>query len=88
MIPYFFIHLHVKDLPLLLNIKQFFKVGNISHNKDSALYQVNSIEDLVTVIIPHFHLFPLISKKKADFLLFILAIELIRKKEHKSIEGI
>jgi hypothetical protein len=87
-IPYFFIHLHVKDLPLLLNIKQFFKVGNISHSKDSALYQVNSIEDLITVIIPHFHLFPLISKKKADFLLFILAIELIRKKEHKSIEGI
>ena len=30
----------------------------------------------------------MISKKKADFLLFKLAIELIRKKEHKSIEGI
>ena len=88
MIPYFFIHLHVKDLPILLDIKQFFKVGNISHNKDSVLYQVNSIEDIVNVIIPHFDLFPLISKKKADFLLFKLAIELIRKKEHKSIEGI
>ncbi len=88
MIPYFFIHLHAKDLPILLSIKQFFNIGGISHNKDSALYQVNSIKDLVNVIIPNFNLFPLISKKKADFLLFKLAIELISKKEHKSIEGI
>ncbi len=86
--PYFFINLHAIDLSVLLDIKQFFKVGNISHNKNSALYQVNSIDDIVNVIIPHFDLFPLISKKKADFLLFKLAIELIRKKEHKSIKGI
>ena len=87
-IPYFLIHLHAKDLPILLDIKQFFNVGIISHNKDSVLYRVNSIEDIVNRILPHFDLFPLISKKKADFLLFKLAIELIRKKEHKSIEGI
>ena len=87
-IPYFFIGLHVKDVSILLDIKQFFGVGNISRNKESALYQVNSLKDLVNVIIPHFESYPLLTKKKADFLLFKLAIELIKQKEHKNIEGI
>jgi len=43
---------------------------------------------LVDVIIPHFDLYPLYTKKKADFLLFKLAIELIKQKEHKCIEGV
>ena len=87
-IPYFFINLHIKDLSVLSEIKDFFGVGNISSNKESALYQVNSLKDLVNVIIPHFELYPLLTKKKADFLLFKLAIELIKQKEHKNIEGI
>lgn len=86
--PYFFIGLHVKDVSILLDIKQFFGVGNISRNKESALYQVNSLKDLVNVIIPHFESYPLLTKKKADFLLLKLAIELIKQKEHKNIEGI
>jgi hypothetical protein len=87
-IPYFFIHLHVKDLSILSEIKEFFGVGNISSNNKSALYQVNSLEDLINVIIPHFELYPLLTKKKADFLLFKLAIELIKQKQHKNIEGL
>lgn len=53
-----------------------------------ALYQVNSLKDLVNVIIPHFELYPLLTKKKADFWLFKLAIELIKEKQHRNIEGI
>lgn len=87
-IPYFSINLQAKDLSILLEIKEFFGVGNISSNKETALYQVNSIKDLVKVIIPHFELYPLLTKKRADFLLFRLAIELIKQKEHKNIEGI
>jgi hypothetical protein len=87
-IPYFFINLHVKDISLLLDIKDFFGVSNISSYKESVLYQVNSLKDLVNVIIPHFELYSLLTKKRADFLLFKLAIELIRQKEHKKIEGI
>lgn len=52
-----FINLHIIDLPLLLDIKKYFKVGNITQNKNSALYKVNSINDIVNVIIPHFYLF-------------------------------
>lgn len=62
-------------------------MGNIS-SKESALYQVNSLKDLDTVIIPHFELYPLLTKKRADFLLFKSAIELIKQKEHLCSEGI
>lgn len=86
--PYFLIGLHVKDVSILLDIKEFFGVGNISNNKESVLYQVNSLNDLVNVIIPHFELYPLLTNKKADFLLFKLAMELIKQKEHINIEGI
>jgi hypothetical protein len=86
--PYFLIALHVKDVSILLDIKEFFGVGNISNKKESVLYQVNSLNDLVNVIIPHFESYPLLTNKKADFLLFKLAIGLIKQKEHKNIEGI
>ena len=80
-IPYFFINLHIRDFALLSDIQQFFKVGNINRSgKNSASYKVNSVKELQDVIIPHFEQFSLISKKKADFLLFKLAIELIREK--------
>lgn len=46
-----------------------------------AVYQVQSIEELKNVIISHFDKYPLISKKRADFLLFKMAIELLIKKE-------
>lgn len=89
-IPYFFIGLHTNDINLLSEIKEFFKVGAISHsNKDSILYQINSIHDIVNVIISHFEQFPLITKKKrADFLLFKWVVELIRKKEHLNLKGL
>lgn len=89
MSPYFFINLHAKDFILLSDIQQFFKVGAISSNsRDSILYQVNSVYDLVNVIIPHFEQFPLITQKYADFLLFKSVVELIQKKEHLNIEGL
>ena len=40
------------------------------------------------MIIPHFEKYPLITQKKADFILFTKVIDLINKKEHLTIEGI
>nr|YP_009741111.1 LAGLIDADG endonuclease [Fusarium cerealis]QID41890.1 LAGLIDADG endonuclease [Fusarium cerealis]QID41942.1 LAGLIDADG endonuclease [Fusarium cerealis]QID41994.1 LAGLIDADG endonuclease [Fusarium cerealis]QID42047.1 LAGLIDADG endonuclease [Fusarium cerealis]QID42100.1 LAGLIDADG endonuclease [Fusarium cerealis] len=87
-IPYFSINLHTKDLSILLDIKKFFGVGNISSGKETAIYQVNSTKDLLNAIIPHFELYPLLTKKRADYLLFKSAIELIKQQEHKYIEGL
>jgi len=40
---------------------------------------------LTNVIIPHFDKLPLTTQKKADFLLFKSALELINKKELKKL---
>lgn len=82
--PSFIIGLHAKELPLLEKIQAFFGVGNISiGNNNSVTYYVSSVNDLIEVIIPHFDKFPLITQKRADFLLFKFALEIINNKEHK-----
>lgn len=55
----------MKDEALLNQIKDFFGVGNIRHNKsnNSVRYSVTKIKDLRNVIIPHFLKYPLITQK-------------------------
>ena len=88
--PVFAIQCHIKDIDLLKNIQSFFKVGVIveSHKTYSAKYTVNSIKDLINVIIPHFDKYPLITQKRADFLLFKSALFFMAKKEHITIKGL
>jgi hypothetical protein len=62
----FNIHLHSKDLPLLRRIQTFFGgIGYIYESKDgkSVSFVVLKSEDLLTVIIPHFLKYPLITQK-------------------------
>nr|QBM09687.1 hypothetical protein [Dactylella sp.] len=87
--PSFSIHLHIKDLALLLRIQSVLGVGNIAKNKDgSCTYYVRSLKDLINVIIPHFDKYPLITQKRADFELFKKVVELKNQKKHLTIEGI
>ena len=51
------------------------------------VYYVQSIKDL-DVILNHFDKYPLITKKHADYLLFKMAIDLIKNKEHLNQEGL
>ena len=86
----FSIELSVKDIHLLNSIQSFFGVGNIGINniRKTATYSVTSIKDLVEVIIPHFCKYPLITQKRADFELFKAVVELVKAKEHLTMEGI
>jgi hypothetical protein len=43
---------------------------------------------LTNVIIPHFDNYPLLTQKRANFLLFKLGVDLISKKEHLTDEGL
>jgi hypothetical protein len=84
------ISLHKKDLETLKCIKAYFngKGSIVKHGEDSLQYVITSIDQLSTLVIPHFDNYPLISKKYADYLLFKKAVHLIRNKEHLSIEGL
>lgn len=86
----FQIKLHKKDIAILELIKNYFKgVGSISKaGKDGIQYQVASLQDLTNIVIPHFDKFPLITQKKADFILFKEIVELINRKEHLTIKGL
>ena len=84
------ISLHKKDIAILEQIKIYFKgVGNISkEGKNVVQYRVASLRDLINIVIPHFDKYPLITKKKADFILFKQVVELMNRKEHLTREGL
>lgn len=87
--PGFSIALHKKDEELLLLLQQFFGgVGVVkpSSRPNMVEYRILAIKDL-DVILNHFDLYPLISKKKGDYLLFKEALELIKNKQHLTVEG-
>jgi len=75
---------------LLRKIQSFFGVGIISEREsfNRVVYSVQSYHDITNVIIPHFKKYPLITQKKADFILFNEAINLLNLKAHSNIEGI
>jgi hypothetical protein len=65
--PVFTIQLHIKDLSLLELFKSYFKVGTLktkkNKNNTTVIYSVQSVKDILEVIIPHFDKYPLLSEK-------------------------
>lgn len=91
-LPVYSIELHIRDIEVLHKIRVFFNVGSvivrIRDGKSTGIYSVQSIKDLIAVIIPHFLKYPLITQKQADFILFSLVVNFINNKEHLTEEGI
>lgn len=87
--PGFSIQLHGRDLVLLKQIQSFFGAGRISFDakRKAVAYNVTDLKGLINNIIPHFEKYPLITKKRGDYILFKSGLELIEKKEHLSLEG-
>jgi hypothetical protein len=83
--------LHIKDLALLQLIQKFFSgIGTILEDpkKARAEFRVSSLDELVKVILPHFDTYTLITKKRADYLLFREILLLKNNKEHLTKEGL
>jgi LAGLIDADG endonuclease/LAGLIDADG DNA endonuclease family len=74
----------------LSKIQSFFGVGTIITNKKNGqvTYSVKSVEDINSVIIPHFNKYSLLTKKQADFILFKKIVEIMNKKQHLNKEGL
>jgi hypothetical protein len=85
----FEINLHVKDVNILHHIKSFFGVGYVSirPNTTRCVYRVTKNEELLDVIIPHFSKYPLVSKKKGDFILWSKVVNMKETKKHLTFEG-
>lgn len=86
--PSFFIQVHSRDNELLMQIKNYFgDIGNIYISKDKSKFTVRSLDDILK-IITHFENYPLITEKKADFILFKQIINKVIEGEHLSAKGL
>ncbi len=91
----FEIELRGDDRPLLMEIQNYLKCGQIFDLnydrygwKPHVKYAVKSHKDLTRFIIPFFKRYPLKGKKAKDFQLFCQAAEVFKNKEHLTLEGI
>lgn len=84
----FSIGLHSKDEDLLRSIQSYFGgIGILSVTESKVLWRVLSVKEL-KIIIDHFDQYPLITKKRLDFLLFKEALQLFINKDHLTPEGL
>lgn len=83
--------MHKRDLPLLKSIQEFFGgKGTIhlrSNRNGSVILKIRDLQALTEVVIPHFNKYPLVTQKRADFLLFEKVVALISEKKHLTYEG-
>lgn len=88
--PKFQIGLHKKDLILLKSLQHFLNgIGTVRiiKKREVVSYSIDSLKDLIK-LINHLDKYPLLTQKKADFILFKQVIMLISDKEHLTIEGL
>lgn len=87
--PIFTIELHERDIFLLERIRTALGVeGKIYRPRKGLIqYRVTSLNEL-QVIANHLDKYSLISKKRSDYELFKLALNLIGNKEHLTFEGL
>ena len=79
---------HKKDLPLLKKIQFYFGVGGVYKQSENTYgFRVRAIKDL-EIIINHFYKYPLLTKKRIDFILFKLIVDLMKNREHLTHEGL
>jgi len=82
--PSFAIGQNRESLDVLKLIQNYFGCGAIRFSKKDQFYkyEVRSIKDLKTKIIPHFKKYPLQTSKKNDFLKFVYICDLISSSKH------
>ena len=82
--PSFSISLSNRDLDLIKKVHDFFGCGAIRYSRGDRTYkfEVRSIRELVTKVIPHFIKYPLSGRKRMDFDAFREICELVHKNHH------
>ena len=93
---HFYIKMRDDELPLLQKVKDFFKCGRISfqkeyrkNQKNNYRFQVSNLNDLNSVIIPFFRKQKLYSTpRQRDFDLFYKIVQMVNRHEHKTTGGL
>jgi hypothetical protein len=75
----------------LYQIQKSFKGAGFmrrDYSGKTLKYEVRSLNDLITKVIPHFDMYPLMSSKQKDFKLFKTICYLMQKDLHKNKKGL
>ena len=88
--PSFSISQNKRDRAILFKLKEFFGCGTIrpSRKDNTYKYEVRSLEDLRTKIIPHFERYPLQTRKRKDFEVLKKVVEMMSEGKHLNREGL
>jgi len=84
----FAVVLHRKDRELLESLQSYLGVGRISkHDQNNLQLRVQSIKE-IEIIFKRLDKYPLITQKRADYLLFKEAFLIVQNKDHLTEEGL
>ena len=88
--PSFTISQHQRSANVLSGIQEFFRCGTIRFNSsdETYKYEVRSLEDIASRIIPHFERYPLQTSKQSDFEIWKDICRRMMKKEHLDKAGL
>ncbi len=88
--PSFSLSQNEKDKELIEALIGFFGCGFVRYSKSDQTfkYEVRSLEDLQSKIIPHFEKYQLEGRKKQDFETFKKVTEIMRGNKHLEKEGL
>lgn len=82
------IKLHVKDFPVLLGIQHSLgNIGTVDNSQSACTFRVRKLKEIIE-LIKIFDKYPLISRKKGDYLLFKQIVSIIQLKEHLTTKGL
>ena len=79
---------HVRDKPIMEQIKDYLGCGNLTKNRDSYLLRVTKISDIQNKIIPFFKKHKIEGVKALDFDEWCEAAQLMIDKKHLTKEGL
>jgi hypothetical protein len=87
--PSFSVSQHLRNKEIILFLRDFFKCGGVrfSRRDRNFKYEVRSVKDLITKIIPHFEKYPLLTSKRKDFEIFKQVCKIIYSNHHLSPDG-
>ncbi len=88
--PSFSLSQNKSDQDIVCSLVDFFQCGSVreSKNDHTVKYEVRSLEDITTKVIPHFEKYQLLGRKRRDFEIFKKIVVFMNKKEHLKRDGL
>ena len=79
---------HKRDEALLISFIYYLNCGTVNKNKDICVFRVTKFDDIINKIIPLFNNNLILGVKAEDFNDFCKVAEMMKKKEHLTLEGL